>query len=189
MAEDFATGKKNSLASGSGMADFRTGQNRRRTGIIGRFEDGGSGTFYRKSMPAPIAGSAPALNTFARKPQTQGVNFFTYGQSVRGGDQDLGGAVRGGDTNGGNDGFSGKATIQGFTCNISKGMSQYSDFGAGNGEVSTTADASYYRSGGGGPKFDTERYAEWMSGMVGTQGSNGASSGGGVLSNARQGVE
>jgi len=192
---DLHTSKNSSLKNGAKFSDFRTGQDRRRTGIIGRFEADGAGTFYRNSMPAPIAGSAPGVNTFARTGgRGQGVNFFTYGQNVKKGDQDfLSGVSRanvgGVEAGSQNDTFSGGSTIAGFTTHISKGMSQYSDYGADTGAIGKTADASYYRSGGGAA-FDTERYANYMANMVGTQSAEGlASAGQGVLSNSRTGVE
>lgn len=183
--------KANSLDSGKGLVDFQSGFSRRRGGIEGRFGGNGvpgklKGTFYRESMPSPIAGAAPQLNSFANATgRGQGVNFFGYGQAIKSSEQ---GIYRGNsDVDAAmNDSFGGSSTISGFTTKISRGMSTYSDYGGGSPEAA--AKGSFYRSGGG-TSFDTERYQEWMTSLVATQGSGAMSSGGDVLGNSRSGVE
>ena len=186
---DNASGVGDSLESGQNLSQFNSGFSRRRGGIEGRFAKGVDasglkGTYYRGGMPAPTQGSAPKLSSFANQSgRGQGVNFFTYGAKIKGGDQDIFRASS--EADGGlNDSFAGKATISGFTTKISKGMSTYSDYGSGKPDAA--ADNSFYRSSSG--QFDTERYQDWMGGLVGTQGAGGKSGGEGVLGNSRQGV-
>lgn len=197
MAEDRRMGtgaqKSNSLKSGQGLVDFQSGFSRRRGGIEGRFgtngvPGSGGGTFYRESMPSPIGGSSPQLNSFAgAKGRGQGVNFFGYGQSIQKSEQDI---YRGDSSTDAtaNDSFRGTSKIAGFTTKISRGMSTYSDFGASNEALKTTANGSFYRAGGG-TSFDTAKYQDWMTSLVATQGSGAMSSGEGVLGNSRTGVE
>ena len=186
-----AATKASSLASGQGLVDFQSGFSRRRGGIEGRFGGDGvpgnlKGTFYRESMPAPVAGSAPQLNSFSAKSgRGQGVNFFTYGAKIKGSDQDIYRASSEADGSL-NDSFGGSATITGFSTKISRGMSTWTDYG--NNNPASAANGSFYRAGGG-TKFDTERYQDWMKSLVATQGSGAMSSGDGVLGNSRTGVE
>ena len=186
----------NSLKSGQGLSDFTSGFNRRRGGMVGRFSDGQDpsglkGTYYRDGMPSPIQGGSPKLSSFADKSgRGKGVNFFAYGAGIKGSQDKKGGGKmhRGstGENSGLNDDFSGGSTISGFTTKISRGMSQYSDFGADNAAVGETAKTSHYRSGSG--QFDLERYQTYNSSIVGTQGSGGSGNTG-VLGNTRQGVK
>jgi hypothetical protein len=188
--------KANSLESGQGLVDFQSGFSRRRGGIEGRFGGNGvpgnlKGTFYRESMPSPIAGAAPQLNSFAGiSGRGQGVNFFGYGQAVKATEQGAKEKIYRGSSEGdatANDSFRGESKITGFSTKISRGMSTWTDYG--NNNPASAANGSFYRAGGG-TSFDTERYQDWMKSLVATQGSGMQSQGAkGVLGNERQGVQ
>lgn len=174
---------------GANMNDFIGGKNRYRGGIVGRFGSGEqsgsklSGTFYRSGMPSPVQGSSPAMSTFLtgkRKP-SGGVNFFTYGQSIKGtgpgnaGTRDALAKVGGGDGSSGNDGYGGGSLkgggkITGFTTNISRGYTAESDFGGDANGVFAVANQSYYKQ-----NFDQDgghRYGDYTKGLQGVQSNN-----------------
>jgi hypothetical protein len=143
------------------QAEFRSGSDRSRKGMEPRLSY--NKTFYRKSMPAPISGSAPGIDELTNKippvnasdtiPGTgQGVNFFGYGNKTKvnrfsdGNSSEV-------NTNGN---ATGKVKIGGFT--TFKQELGESDYGVGN--VGEAADFSFYRD-----KMPTDRYGELYKGL------------------------
>tara|TARA_X000000950_G_scaffold284739_1_gene388580 strand:- start:997 stop:1587 length:591 start_codon:yes stop_codon:yes gene_type:complete len=192
MAEQFHT--ERTKGAGKDMNDFMGGKQRYRKGLIGRFGGGEAsgkgmlGTFYRAGMPSPIQGGSPAMSTFVKGKST-GVNFFSYGQSVKGTGPGKTGTrnklATAGDVSGQNDSYGGGSVkITGFTTNISRGYSPTSDYGGTPDQVFAIANESYYKQ-----NFDqtgSYRYGDYTKGFQGISSNNALDSSAGGVSEGRQ---
>ena len=150
------------------FVEFKTGADRQKHTTLEK-RVGYQQSFYRKSMPAPVSGSAPGIDEQTNKiasvngtdsvPDTgKGVNFFGYGgqTNVNRLNEEASKKV---DTN---KNATGQVKIGGFTT-FKKPMSE-SDYG--QGDVSGVADSSFYRN-----KLETDRYgAMYATNIIGPKG-------------------